>query len=373
MAADTPAGRLKVGRFLGVPIYAEWSLFLMVGLIALAFIPRLDDVDSTLGDGKYVLAFAFAVLLYLSILVHELAHAAVAKIQGLRVSSVSLSMLGGVTSYHRATPTPGGDFAIAAAGPAATLVLALAGWIGLQLFPEPTVTHVIVFQLALSNLLVGIYNLLPGLPLDGGAMLADAVWKITGRELTGQLVASYVGRGVAVLTAASPFLLGWYYGYAPNTLIIIWAAIIAYVLWAGSVQAMRVAKVRAKMQDFALRDLVRRCVGVQAGTPLAEALRQLQASGARALVVTDATGRTTGLVSEAAVSATPVERRPWVNVDDVARALSPELVLRGDLTGESLLGALLTTPATEYLVVDPGGQVLGVLAGADAQRLLSGV
>jgi Zn-dependent protease len=345
----------------------------MVGFIALSFIPRLDDVDPTLGNNKYLLAVAFAVLLYLSILVHELAHAAVARAQGLRVRSVALSMLGGVTSYERRNMTAGGEFMIAAAGPAATLALALAGWVGLQLFPDPTVAHVILFQLALSNLLVGIYNLLPGLPLDGGAMLADAVWKVTGRELTGQVVASYVGRGVAVLTAASPFLLGAYYGVAPNTFVIVWAGIIAYVLWAGSVQALRVARIRSKMQDFALRDVVRRALGTAAGTPLGEALRQLEVSGAGALVVTDTTGRTTGLVSEAAVSATPVERRPWVAVDAVSRALVPGLVLRADLTGEDLLDALATTPATEYLVVDQQGLVVGVLSTTDAQRLLSGV
>ncbi len=371
--ADAPRSGIKIGRFLGIPIYADLSLFLTGALVAFGFMPQLQDVDPSLGSQAYVLAGGFAILLYLSILVHELAHAAVARSFGLPVRSVSLSMLGGATALERKPDTPGRDFAISGAGPAATLVIAGLGWVGLQIVASDGLVHLILFQLTLSNVIVGIYNLLPGLPLDGGSMLAAVVWRVSGHELTGQIVAGWAGRVFAVLTAAVPFLVGWAQGQPPNTLFVVWAAVIAFFLWNGSTQSLRSAKVRARLPMLALRGMLRPALLVTAQTPLAEALRQLAEAGAGAIVVTDSTGRPTGLVSEAAVTATPAERRPWIPVNDVARPLVPELVLPPDLAGEALLGALRRMPASEYLAVDEAGRVLGVLAATDVDRMFSDV
>lgn len=371
--ADARGSGIRIGRFLGIPIYADVSLFLTGALVAFGFLPRLQDVDPSLGSQAYLLAGGFALLLYLSILVHELAHAAVARAFALPVRSVSLSMLGGATALDRKPDTPGRDFAISGAGPAATLVIAALGWVGMQIVASDGLVHLILYQLTLSNVIVGIYNLLPGLPLDGGSMLAAVVWRVTGRELTGQVVAGWAGRVVAALTAATPFLLGAYQGTAPNSLLVVWAAVIAFFLWNGSTQSLRAAKVRARLPLLALRGMLRPALLVTAATPLAEALRQLTEARAGALVVTDTAGHPTGLVSEAAVAATPVERRPWIPVNDVARPIVPELVLRPDLTGEALLDALRRMPASEYLAVDETGRVLGVLAAADVDRLFSDV
>ena len=147
-----------------------------------------------------------------------------------------------------------------------------------------------------------------------------------------------------------------------------WAFILAAVLWTGSTQALRSVRVRSRLPLLALRHLVRPSIAVAPATPLAEALRQLGEAGAGALVVVDGEGRATGIVSEAAVSATPVERRPWVAVGEVSRALVPGMVLAADLTGPRLIDALRAQPATEYLVVDRSGGVSGVLATADVER-----
>jgi Zn-dependent protease len=371
--ADAQGSGIRVGRFLGIPIFADVSLFLTGALVAIGFLPRLENIDPSIGSQKYLVAGGFAILLYLSILVHELAHAAVARAFGLPVRSVSLSMLGGATALHRKPDTPGRDFAISGAGPAATLLIAGAGWASLQVASQDGLVHLVLVQLTFSNVIVGIYNLLPGLPLDGGSMLAAVVWRLTGNELRGQVVAGWAGRVVAVLTAAAPFLLGLGSGYAPNSIVVIWAAVIAYFLWNGSTQSLRAAKVRARLPRLALRGLIRPALLVTATTPLAEALRRLGEAGAGALVTTDTDGRPTGLVSEASVIATPPERRPWIPVNDVARPIVPELVLNVDLGGERLLEAMSRLPATEYLAVDGSGQIAGVLSAADLDRLFSDV
>ncbi len=239
--------------------------------------------------------------------------------------------------------------------------------------PAYGLAHLLLWQLTLSNVIVGVYNLLPGLPLDGGSMLSAVVWRLTGDELKGTLFAAWAGRGVAVLTAALPFIVGALSGLAPSPLLVVWAFILAVVLWTGSTQALRSVRVRSRLPLLALRHLVRPSIAVAPATPLAEALRQLGEAGAGALVVVDGDGRATGIVSEAAVSATPVERRPWVVVGEVSRALVPGMVLAADLTGPRLIDALRAQPATEYLVVDRSGGVSGVLATADVERVLAQV
>jgi CBS domain-containing protein len=196
---------------------------------------------------------------------------------------------------------------------------------------------------------------------------------VTGNELRGQVAAGWAGRAVAVLTAATPFLLGIRSGQAPETLLVVWAAVIAYFLWNGSTQSLRAAKVRARLPQLALRRLIRPAVLVHATTPLAEAIRQLTEAQAGALVTTDSAGHPTGIVSEAAVTAVPPERRPWVPVNDVARPIVPALVLDVDLGGESLLAAIGRLPATEYLAVDSSGTVMGVLSAHDLEQHFSDV
>lgn len=113
------------------------------------------------------------------------------------------------------------------------------------------------------------------------------------------------------------------------------------------------------------RVLTRPACSVAADTPLAEALRQAHAAGARGLVVVDSSGVPTGVVSEAAVIATPVERRPWVNVGTVSRRIDADLLISADLGGEALIRALQHAPASEYVVVTQAGEVYGVLAASD--------
>jgi len=372
MAAGRP-GALRVGRFYGVPIYADLSLFIAGALVTVAILPRLREIDPTIGNRGYLIGALFAVLVYLSILLHELAHASTARALGLPVRSIALSLLGGVTDFDRAPKTAWRSFAIAAAGPATTLVIAGAGYGLLQLTADDTMPQLVLAQLTWSNLIVGVYNLLPGLPLDGGAILAAIVWGATKSETKGIVVAAWAGRVVAVLTAALPFVAASMRQEAPNPVLIAMGAFLAIVLWMGSAQALRAARIRRRLPLLALRQLVRPTVAVPPTTPLAEALRQLEAAGAGALVVIDGSGRATGIVSEAAVSATPVDRRAWVSTGEVARPLVPGMVLTADLTGPRLIDALLAHSATEYLVVDQAGAVSGVLATSDVERVLAQV
>jgi Zn-dependent protease/CBS domain-containing protein len=359
---------LLVGRPFGVPIYVSPTWLIVAVLITVTFAPSIESQIPGLGSTAYIVAFVFAVLLYLSVLVHELAHSVVALRFGLPVRRISLYLLGGVSEIEQEAPSPGREFLIAVAGPVLSLMLAGLGWAAVQLLDAGTVAYALVVAVTFSNLLVGLFNLLPGLPLDGGRLVQAAVWKVSGRRLTGIVVAAWAGRVMAVVILLVPILLLPLLGIPQDLLQVLWAALIAAFVWSGAGQALRSAQVRERLPALHVRTLARRAIPVPGDLPLAEALRRLEQAGARGLVVVDGSGRPTALVSEAAVRATPEQRRPWVQVASLARTLEPGLVLQTDAGGEGLVEALRATPATEYLVVEPTGEVYGVLATSDLEQ-----
>ena len=361
-------GGLLVGRPFGIPVYVAPTWFLIAAVITYAFAPQFGREAGVVAALSYVLSFAFAVLLYLSVLVHELAHSLVARRLGMRVRQITLHLLGGVSEIEEEADTPGREFLVAFAGPLLSLVLAGLGWLGLQVLEAGTVLAVLMLQLMLSNLAVGLFNLLPGLPLDGGRVLQAGVWKVSGRRSTGIRVSGWAGRGLAVLILVLPLLIP----QRVSLTTILWSVLVASFVWFGAGQALRVAALRERLPRLTARSLARPAVAVPGDLPLAEALRRAAEMGARALVVVDAAGDPVALANEVAVAATPVERRPWVPVASVSRSLEPGATLSAAAGGEEVLRALQQHPTGEYLLVDPDtGGVYGVLAAVDVERALA--
>ncbi|MWK39296.1 site-2 protease family protein [Actinomadura sp. J1-007] len=368
-----------MGRVFGVPVFVSPSWFLVAVLVTVMFEGQVNGVIDR--PASYLVAFTYAVLLYGSVFVHELSHAVTARVLGLPVRSVTLHILGGETSIEREAPTPGREFLIAFAGPLTNLVLAGLGLLAHAVLPLSDVALLLVDALTFANLLVGVFNLLPGLPLDGGRLVRAAVWKVTGRARNGAVFAGWVGRGVAVLCLVAGAYLATDRGAGTDTdsgagfgwLALLWSALVASFIWVGATQAIRAERVRDRIPLLQARRLARRATLVTADVPLAEAVRRAQEERAGAIVIVDHDGRPLGLVNEKAVTATPAQRRPWVSVGDLSRGLEPDLSLPADLSGEELIVALRRAPASEYLLVEPDGRVYGVLAVADVDRAFAGV
>ncbi|ADG88555.1 site-2 protease family protein [Thermobispora bispora] len=366
---------MRMGRPFGIPVYVSPTWLIVAGLITVVVQPQVaDGLPGHSEPVTYAVALIFAVLLYLSVLLHELAHCVVAKRYGLPVRRITLYMLGGVSEIEREPETAGREFAIAFAGPLVSLGLAGVGYaLSEFVLPPYGVLSVLVWELWTSNLIVGVFNLLPGLPLDGGRILRAAVWKVAGSSVTGTTVAAWVGRALAVAVISIPLLFYLMAGQPPSIWGLVWTLILASFIWMGASQALRVARVRARLPQLRARLLARRAIEVTADVPLSEALRRAQEAGAGAVVIVDHEGRPTAIVNEAAVNATPEHRRPWISVGAVARTLEPALVLGADLEGESLLDAMRNSPAGEYLLVERGGEIYGVLATSDVNRVFTGV
>jgi Zn-dependent protease len=357
---------------LGIPIVVSPYWFVVAALLVYLYANSLDSTVSP-SSTRYLVSAAFVLLLYLSVLIHELSHCVVARAFRLSVRRVLLYPLGGFSEIEQEPPTPAREFAVSAAGPAVSLALAGIAAALTKAVPDG-LPNLLIDQLFRANLLVGLFNLLPGLPLDGGRIFRAGIWKITGKPASATVAAAWAGRVLAVLLVAVPLAL--YRGQFQSLLTStygIWLAFIAVFMWIQAGQAISAARVRERLPALHARALARRAIPVPAGTPLAEAIRRADAAQARALVVVDHEGNPSALVNEDAVIATPEQRRPWIDVGSLARTIDPGMVLPADLSGVELVEAVRRTPASEYLLVEPSGQIYGVLVATDLDRAFAGV
>jgi len=362
---------IVLGRPFGIPVYISPYWFVIAGIFIFVY---ANDLASTLhGSTRFVVAAAFVVLLYLSVLVHELSHSVVARGYGLPVRRILLYPLGGFSEIEQEPQTPGREFLVSAAGPALSLALAAVGYGLRYVVSAGTIGGTLVAQLMWANLVVGVFNLLPGLPLDGGRMLRAVIWKVTGRPGTATIAAAWAGRALAVglfvLVLAPPVESR----IGGDMITVVWLAVIAAFMWTGAGQAIKATRVRERVPTLQARRLARKAVSVAADTPLAEAIRRADENQARAVVVVDHDDKPIAILNERAVMATPPQRRPWIEAGALARTLEPSLVLPADLSGMALLDAIRRAPASEYLLVEPSGEVYGVLAARDVDLAFAGV
>jgi Zn-dependent protease/CBS domain-containing protein len=364
LPASHPPGSYRIGSIGGVDVYVRASWLLIAVLIAVLLAPRVEQVEPGLGALKYVAGLAFAVLLYLSVLLHEMSHALTAKHFGLPVRSISLQFLGGMTEIEGEAATPGQEFKIAVVGPLTSLAVGVAALLLVPVVPDG-LTRMAVEGLAGANLVVGALNLVPGLPLDGGRVLRAAVWRAAGNMHRGTIVAAWCGRAVAVAALLWPFAAQAVFGIEPQLIDFALAVIIAGFLWSGATASMVSAHIRRRLPSLRARPLARRIIDVPEDLPVSEAVRRAQEAQAGGIVLHGTDGRLVGVVSEAALLATPEDRRPWLPASAIARTLTDGLMLPADIAGEDLVRAMGHSPASEYLLVEPDGSVYGLLSTQD--------
>jgi Zn-dependent protease len=362
---------LKLGAVLGVPVFLAPSWFLFAAFVVLISAGPL--VGQVGGTRAYAAGISFALLLGLSVLLHEIGHCVVARAFGLPVRSITITLLAGFTEITKPPQTPAREYSVAVAGPMVSLLLAGIGVALVPFFEPHTLPRVIVEGIALTNGLVAAFNLLPGLPLDGGRVLRSILWRLSGDELRATRASAWAGRIVALVVV--PLLLVVVLpatGYSSNGVgNIIFAALIAGFIYTGATASLRRAQTETRMPRVTVAALARPALQVTADTPLSEAVRRAQEANAYGLIVVDSAGQLSSVVSEAAVIATPEQRRPWVPVGTLGRRLEPGLILDPRMTGEELLAAMRATPASEYVAQDPATGEARVVAADDVARALS--
>ncbi|MCK9925182.1 site-2 protease family protein [Frankia sp. AgPm24] len=355
---ERPAG-MTLGRVRGVPILVSPFALVFAVLVAYLMSDSIRDRLPDASDGQVLgLAAAISVGFLASLLAHELGHALVALRLGHTVRTVTLHGFAGFTEFEPEPRSAGRMFLITFSGPAVNGILAGACELGLLAVSGDSHLGVVLRDLGLVNLTLFVFNLAPGLPLDGGRIVVAAVWAATGDQLRGLRAGAYGGFVVAgALVVWGSMVggegIGLFYTYA-----------LAGFLAFAAYQSLRAAQLRGRLPGLSAGRLVRRTLPVEGAVPLAEALRRAQEVGATAVAVIGRDGAPQKIMNGSAVDALPEHRRPWMSVDEVSREIGPGMVFDADLEGEDLLAAVQRVPASEYLVTQ-GGRPVGVLAMVD--------
>ncbi|MFL6091110.1 MAG: M50 family metallopeptidase [Aeromicrobium sp.] len=226
------SGTWRIARIGGVDVLVGPSLLIMGALLVMVFAPRF--AAGTGATSGYTAAALFVLGLYVSVFLHELAHMVAARGFGLRVRSITLHILGGETSIEGPGRTPMQEFVIAVVGPIVSLL------IGFGCFLEGQ-GHPVIASLGWINIVVGVFNLLPGLPLDGGRALRALIWRASGRVDAGTRLAAWMGRLIAVGLVVVT-LMRADFGGSTWSVDLAFAIFVAWFLWEGAGHALRTAR-----------------------------------------------------------------------------------------------------------------------------------
>lgn len=257
---------LRVATIGGVPIHIGASWLILSAVIILLFSNSL----SSLGTLAYAIGAAYAVSLLAAVLLHEGAHAWVAVRLGLPVHRVVADLWGGHTAFDSRGLTPGRSALVAAAGPLTNLALGLATYVASQSLDG--IPGLVVRGVSYVNLLLAVFNLLPGLPLDGGQLVDALIWRITGRRSSGLIGAGWCGRVVTIAAVAWILAVPLLSGQQPSMVTVLWTLLIAVFMWGGATRAINAGKARRLLGSSTLRPLIRQVREWPPGTPAATAL-----------------------------------------------------------------------------------------------------
>ncbi len=361
------------GRIAGIRVGANWSalviLLLIVDLLATSALPAaVPRQPEALYWGVGVAA---AMAFLASLLAHELSHALVARRNGIRVRSVTLFMLGGVTELEGDPGTPGADLRIAVAGPATSLLagvffLGVAAAIGYA--GGPRVATAAATWLALMNAVLAVFNLLPGAPLDGGRVLRALLWRRSGDRNRAEQSAAGAGRvigaGLAALGVAVFLLTG-------ELIDGLWLVLIGWFMISLAVAEQSAATARALLAGVRVADVMIPDPDLAAGwLSVAEFAWQLgRRSAQTAFPVVAADGALLGVVSVMKLAKVPAGRRDQVRLSELAVPVPAEyLAAPGDpvaplLTRDPLAGEVVAVVRTD-------GAITGLVTAENLRQAL---
>jgi Zn-dependent protease len=355
-----------------IGVDASWFLvlFLMIFVLSAPFRDALHSSDAV----AYMTTVVSVLLLFGSLIVHELGHALVARRQGIEVKKIDLFLFGGLTQMSRDAESPGEDFKVAIAGPLATFgVILLCLAIDIPIVGWSRLGHAIVLDssiritpvllslswLLLMNVLLLAFNLLPAFPLDGGRVARSIVWRVTGDKRRGTVVAARMGQAFALLMAG--FGLWWIASSASFGGV--WLMALAYLLWQSCRGALVQSALAERIEGVRVADIMDpHPVAVPAGTPVTQALDEYFLRYRQAwLPVIDDDAHLLGIARQERAQASIDGGEAWLTIGSVLESdEAPNWRVRED------------RPITELLASESLGR-LGALLAVDSEGVLRGV
>ncbi|SDD27509.1 Zn-dependent protease (includes SpoIVFB) [Sanguibacter gelidistatuariae] len=348
------------------------SALIMVVVLTILFVPTVRSMNPALGSQAIAGSLVLVVMLMVSVFLHEVAHALAAKSQGMTVHELALTFWGGHTAYSDAHTTPLNAAFIAVVGPLTNLILAAAAWFGYQSQPATSSLALMLYVSAFANAAVAVFNLLPGLPLDGGQIAESVVWALTGSRLRGTVAAAWSGRILAVGLVVAAIAVPTLRGEQVQLLMVVWAGLIGSFMWSAATGALAQSRTRARIEALDPRRLAAPAVAVDVETTVAqvrEITRSTQLGGIPAQVVLVDHAQAVGYVDDAALAAVPDDAAAATQAWSVMVALPPGSVVDGGLRGAAFhAAAVQASRRSPVFVVVDSGRVVGLLRAADVAR-----
>jgi Zn-dependent protease/predicted transcriptional regulator len=366
---QTPPQRgpgLRIGHIFGIPIYLHPSWLIIFALITVtigfqftAEHPKWSPTE------HWTLGIATSLLFFASVLFHELCHSVVALHYKLPVKSITLFVFGGLSAIEREPSKAGQEFQMAIVGPLSSLVLAGVFWAIVRWGHPGEAIAAMCTWLALINLLLGLFNLIPGFPLDGGRVLRGIVWGITGDFKKASRIASGSGRFFAYVM----ILFGVWQALKGNWFGGLWLAFIGWFLLEAAKEsyvqvALRDSLTGVRADDVMVRDIPT----VTRNTSIDEYIHQVLRTGRHAHIVVGG-DRPSGLVS--LQSARDVPREEWTNTS-VQAVMIPFDKVQSAAPDEPVLQVLqrMQTSDIDQMPVVSDGHIVGMIGRDSILRVL---
>lgn len=297
--SEAPPRGVRLATIASIPVYLGWS-WLLLGLIIIVIIgpgtaARFGPVTG------YGIAAAYAVALLLSVLAHEAAHAVAARAFGHKVHRVVADLWGGHTAFDATHGTAWTAAAIAVVGPLTNGLIGVLAFGGAVVSSSPVLVT-LLSGVAFVNGALAVFNLLPGLPLDGGQVVESLVWAATGDQSRARIIAGWSGRVLVVVIVALIIGLPLLRGVSPQLTTTLWTALIGAFLWSGATAAIGQGRAMGTIRGLDVASVLEPAAAIAADASL-DGLTSLRALP----VVVDPTGRPIGLIDHDALRSVPPE------------------------------------------------------------------
>ncbi len=362
-------GSLRLGKIAGINIYAHLSWFIILVLLTWSL---ASDWFAQLFPGwatttYWITAFISALLLFACVLVHELTHALVSQAHGLTVKNITLFIFGGVANIEEGVKRPGIEFQIAAVGPIASLLLAAVTFLlALPLRGSNSSAEAILDYLAVSNLVLGVFNLIPGFPLDGGRVLRSIIWKVTGNLQKSTRIASYVGQASAYVF----ILLGIIEFFTGNFFNGLWTVFVGWFLLNASQTANTQVELQSTLQGVSVGQVMNpRPVTVPGNISLQRLMDEyFLPLGLHSAPVTQG-DYLSGLITFTDIAGVARERWSYIPVGHVMRLLEQVYMTTPEQPLQDVLKMMGTQDINQVPVIQDG-RLVGLLSRESIIRYL---
>lgn len=360
---------VPLGRLFGISIDLDYSWFLIVALLtwmlAASYYPT--EFPGWSEAAYWGIGFVTAILLFVSVLVHELAHSLVAKHYGIPVPRITLFLFGGVSQIATEPPNAGTEFWIAIAGPLTSLAIWALCWEIEPAFAGQQLAFALLDYLALLNLILALFNLIPGFPLDGGRVFRAAVWKATKNYHRATVVAGISGRFFGFLL----IFFGVWQAVTGDIAGGIWIAVIGWFLESAAGSQLQQESVKSMLGDHKVADAMQRDFPHITGDISVQEVVEnyLVRSNAHAVVVTAPDG-TIGVLTLATIHHISREMWPFTMASQAMTPLPVAETTRPNAILWSALEKMGRGGVNQLPVVDDGG-VVGMLSREDILHYLS--